>query len=68
MEQSQYKDDADLAKIYLEKTKDPDLPENYTWDNFFDEVGVPKEARSDFAAAAILKQAKEIEKQENSND
>jgi hypothetical protein len=53
----------DLAKAFDEKMKDPKLPENYTWDDFFDEYGIEKEARSDFAIAAILNQSRSIGKE-----
>lgn len=35
------------------------LHELPTWDDFFDEVDIPKKARTDFACAAIMKQVKE---------
>ncbi len=49
-----------LAEEWLKKTNDPDLLENYTVDDFFDEMGILAENRSDFVFAAILKQAEEI--------
>ncbi len=54
-----------LAEEWLKKTNDPDLLENYTVDDFFDEMEIPPKHRSDFALAAILKQAKEINPKEN---
>jgi len=49
-----------LAKAFSEKLNDPNLSEDYTIDDFYDEVGIPKEQRSDFATAAIIKQALEM--------
>lgn len=47
----------DLAKAFVDKMNDPNLPEDYTWDDFYEEMGVPAEDRSDFATAALLDQA-----------
>lgn len=46
----------DLAKAMLKKLESPDLPKDYTVDDFYEEMGIPKEQRSDFVTAAILKQ------------
>jgi hypothetical protein len=47
----------DLAEEFLKKLNDINLSEDYTVDDFYEEMGIPKENRSDFATAAILKQA-----------
>ena len=49
-----------LAEQYVKKIKSLPPESNYTWDDFFDEMKVPVESRTDFAVAAILKQAKTI--------
>lgn len=49
-----------LAEQYVKKIKSLAPESNYTWNDFFDELKVPKTFRSDFAVAAILKQAKDI--------
>ena len=64
MAHPQYKSNANLSEILLEKLEDPELPEIYTVDDFFDDVGVPKEQRSDFAFTAILNGVEELRKQE----
>jgi len=46
----------DLAKEFLKKLKDPNLSKDYTVDDFYEEMEIPKEDRSDFVTAAILKQ------------
>jgi len=46
----------DLVKAFLEKLNDPNLSKDYTIDDFYEEMGIPKEQRSDFATAALLKQ------------
>ncbi len=51
-----------LAKALLEKLEDPNLSKDYTVDDFYEEMGVPKKNRSDFATAAIFKQVSEIQK------
>jgi len=48
--------DQDLVELLIEKLKDPNLSEDYTVDDFYDEVGVSKAVRTDFATAAMLKQ------------
>ena len=50
-----------LAQAFLEKLNDPDLPNDFTVDDFYEEMGIPKKNRNDFATAAILKQALEME-------
>jgi len=50
-----------LARAFLEKLNDPNLSEDYTVDDFYEEMGIPKKNRSDFATAAILKQALELQ-------
>ena len=52
-------EDKSLAKLYLEY-QDKDMPNGKTWDDFFDYARVSPGLRTDFAAAAILKQAQEI--------
>ena len=54
------KEDINYAKAYLDFMKD--LPEDneWTWDDFFEIIGVKKELRSDFLIACILKQAREF--------
>ncbi len=49
-----------LAAKLAKKLDDPDLSKDYTIDDFFDEVGISKEHRSDFGHASILKQAEEL--------
>lgn len=53
----------DLVELYKKKMAclltNPDLAETYTWNDFFDEAGIAKESRTDFAIAAILKQSLE---------
>lgn len=47
----------DLAKAFVDKMNDPNLPEDYTWNDFYEEMGIPMEHRSDFATGALLNQA-----------
>lgn len=47
---------SDLVAKFIEAASQPVPP---TWEEFFDANGIPKEARTDFACAAILKQALE---------
>ena len=49
-----------LAENLFKKLDDPNLPEDYTMNNFYEEMGIPKKHRTDFASAAILKQALEM--------
>lgn len=51
----------DLVKAFLEKLNDPNLSKDYTIDDFYEEMGIPKKQRSDFATAALLKQMLEQE-------
>lgn len=46
-----------LAKELSKKLNDPNLSEDYTVDDFYEEMGTPRNQRSDFATAAMLKQA-----------
>lgn len=48
-----------LAQQYIDYM-DSDCPAGNTWDDFFDHVNIPKENRTDFAVAAIMKQVCEI--------
>jgi len=48
-----------LAKKYL-KYSDAGWPNGDTWDDFFDYAKVSPGLRTDFTAAAILKQAQEM--------
>jgi hypothetical protein len=48
-----------LAELYI-KYLDEDMTNGKTWDDFFDYAEVSKDARTDFACAAILKQAQEL--------
>ena len=52
-----------LAEELLKKLYDPNLPKDYTIDDFFDEMGVQLRDRNSFAVAAILKQTDELRKQ-----
>ncbi len=52
-----------LAKEMLKRLDDPNLPKDYTVNNFFDEMGIQLRDRSDFVMAAILKQVDELRKQ-----
>lgn len=52
-ENPQYKEHADLVEILRDKLTNPDLPDNYSWDDFFEDVGIPEDDRTDFAVAAI---------------
>jgi hypothetical protein len=47
-----------LAYKYLEIVRSG--REGVTWDQFFEENGVPSEARTNFGVAAIVNQAMEI--------
>lgn len=49
-----------LAETLFKKLDDPNLPKDYTMDDFYEEMGIPKKCRTDFASAAILKQALEM--------
>jgi hypothetical protein len=51
--------DIDLAEAFVEKAKSLEPGEDYTWDDFFKDHGIPKRDRTDFAIGCILKQAKE---------
>lgn len=46
----------DLVEAFLEKLNDPNLSKDYTIDDFYEEMGILKKQRSDFATAALLKQ------------
>jgi len=46
----------DLVEELFKKLEDPDLPGDYTIDNFYKEMGIPKKHRTDFGTAAIFKQ------------
>ena len=48
-----------LTEAFIKKLNDPNLSEDYTVDDFYEEMGVLKEERSDFATAAMLKQVKD---------
>jgi len=50
-----------LVKAFLEKLEDPNLSKDYTIDDFYEEMGITKRDRSDFATAAILKQVLEVQ-------
>lgn len=52
-----------LAKKYVDYTDDP-ANRGKNWDDFYDFAGVPKAERTDFGSAAILKQARELIKNE----
>ena len=52
-----------LTKAFLEKLNDPNLSKDYTIDDFYEEMGIPKKNRSDFATAAIFKQLLELQKE-----
>ena len=49
----------DLAKAFVDAVSVMKPGEALTWDQFFDAHGVPADARTDFAIAAIYKQAME---------
>jgi hypothetical protein len=49
-----------LAVKYIEYMDKDKADRGETFDDFFNWADVPKKNRSDFAVAAILKQAKEI--------
>ncbi len=53
-------DDEPLAEVFIEYAAYPGH-ESKTFDDFFNDVGVPEDARSDFAVAALLRQVEEIE-------
>lgn len=63
MAHPQYKSNANMSEILLEKLEDPELPERYTVDDFFDDIGIPKEQRSDFAFTAILNGVEKLREQ-----
>jgi len=50
-------DQPDLPKALTERLSDPNLDENYTVGDFFDEMKIPGEMRTGFAVACILRQA-----------
>lgn len=52
-------DEMDIVEAFLKKMEDPNLPEDYTFDDFYDEIGIPRKDRSDFGTAALLKQVQE---------
>jgi len=52
----------DLSILFSEKLDDPNLSEDYTVDDFYDDMGILKENRTDFGTAAILKRVLERRK------
>lgn len=52
-------ENVDLAEVWINFVKDLPYDVEYTWDDFFEIIGVPKEERSDFLVASIIKQAQE---------
>lgn len=46
----------EFLDVFPQLTYSHDLP---TWDDFFDYANIPKEDRTDFACAAIIKKVKE---------
>ncbi|KKM89185.1 hypothetical protein LCGC14_1251230 [marine sediment metagenome] len=52
-----------LAEELSKKLDDPNLPKDYTVNDFFDEMGIQLRDRNDFAMAAILRQVDELRKQ-----
>ncbi len=55
--------DAPIAPVFIAYTADPENAEK-TFDDFYDDIGVPFVERSDFATAALLNQVREIEYKE----
>ena len=51
--------DAPLAPVFIAYVEDPEN-EDKTFDDFFNDVGIPEDERSDFMTAAMLKQVQEI--------
>lgn len=49
----------DLPKILADFMKELPDDSEMTFDDFFEVTNIPKDQRSDFAVAAMLKQAKE---------
>lgn len=60
MKNPQYTKDFVYANLLAEKLSDPDLPKDYTVDDFFDDAGIDKEHRSDFVFTCIYNQTLEI--------
>lgn len=51
--------DEPLAATFIKYVEDPNH-EHKTFDDFFNDLGIPEEERSDFAVAAMLRQVKEL--------
>ncbi len=59
-------ENTDLSEELLKKLNHPKLPEDYTVDDFFDEMNIPSEERTNFVFAAVFKQIWDhIEKKED---
>ncbi len=62
MKKNKKKPDFKASKMVLDYVKCATTKTNMTFDEFFDKHNIPKEARNDFATAALLNQAQEYVK------
>jgi len=52
-------EDTPLAELYITYTDNPNNADK-TFNDFFDDCGIPMESRNDCAVVAMIKQAREI--------
>lgn len=59
VEDHEIMNDDSIAKQYVDYIE-AGMPNGVTWDDFFEYIEIPEKHRSNFAVAAILKQAQEL--------